>query len=58
MKSSEMLVVIRKLLDVWVDLQVGGYTGWAAEVFSMVNRCFTEFRKLLIAERKAMGGWD
>jgi len=51
-----MLAVIRKMLDIWVDLQVGGYTSWAHAMWLYVDAFFIEFRKLLIAERKEMGG--
>lgn len=53
MTSTEILSVIRKLLDCWVDFQMGGHFGLAATIFGVVERSFTLFRRVLINERRA-----
>lgn len=56
MTSTEMLSAIRKLLDVWVDLQVGGLLWMARDVWAIIDRLFEEFRIALINERRAKEG--
>lgn len=53
MTSTEILAAIRKMLDVWVDLQIGGYFDMARILFGLVDRLFHEFRTTLINERRA-----
>lgn len=56
MTATEILSAIRKLLDVWVDLQIGGFLYLARQVWAVSERLFEEFRLTLINERRAKEG--
>ena len=56
MSSSDILSVLRRLIDVWVDFVAGGRSDWANTVFGVINLMFTEFRRVLLAERLAEEG--
>ena len=54
MKSSTMLGLIRRLVDIWVDLEVEGEYDDAVRIFDIVEDWFDKFRMILLNERRAM----
>ena len=54
MKSSTMLGLIRRLVDIWVDLEVEGEYDDAVRIFDIVEDWFNKFRMILLNERRAM----
>ena len=54
MKSSTLLALIRRLIDIWVDLQVEGWYKDSGRVFVIVEEWFDKFRTILLNERRAM----
>ena len=54
MKSSTLLALIRRLVDIWVDLEVEGWYDDGGRVFDIVEDWFDKFRMILLNERRAM----
>ena len=54
MKSSTLLALIRRMVDIWVDLEVEGWYEDSGRVFDIVEDWFDRFRMTLLNERRAM----
>ena len=50
MKSSTLLALIRRLVDIWVDLEVEGWYDDGGRVFDIVEDWFDKFRMILLYE--------
>lgn len=51
MTSTEILALLRRTIDVWVDFMVGGWFIKAVLLWDIIDWMFGEHRKALITER-------
>jgi len=56
MTASEILAILKRLIDVWVDLVVGGRADLAKPIWMVIDDLFKLYRNTLMAERAAVEG--